>query len=178
MATGSTLISALSPKDSSPQTMLLSAVPEGLRRLADLGNYPVPRLYFSFKELTEITYGQNIEKHEETLEDGTYLSNVLQCLQWWDEVATWLALGNSDKGEYGEAQFEKQRAKYLKLLNDVLSGYAAALAESPFYAGCGSSSRPAGLELMRRYRACVDEIMQFAGDVWPGVDFLWMLRES
>ena len=84
MSTGNTL-SALSPRDSSPQTMLLSAVPEGLQRLACLGS--APRLYFSFKELAEITYGQNIETHEETLEDGTYLGNVLRCLQWWDEVA-------------------------------------------------------------------------------------------
>ena len=106
------------------------------------------------------------------------IGNVLRCLQWWDEVATWLALGNSDRIEFGEPQFEKQRAKYLKLLNEVLSGYAAALAESPTYAGCGSHSRPAGLELMRRYKACVDEIMQFAGDVWPEVDLGWLLKQA
>jgi hypothetical protein len=178
MATGNTTISAGLSQVSTIHAMLLSAVPEGLKRLAEMGDDPAPRLHFSIKELAEIAYGQNIEMHEESLGDGTYLSNVLPCLAWWGDVARALALGNSDEGEYGETQFEEQGAKYLKLLNDVFSGYAAALAESPYYAGYGSSTRPAGLELMRRYKAYIDEIMELTEDVWPGVDFLWMLRDA
>jgi hypothetical protein len=172
--------SALSSEESTIQTMLLSAAPEGLKRLAEIGKDPAPRFHFSILELADIAYGRNIETHEERLGDGTYLIDLLPCLAWWGDVTRALALGNSDEGEYGDTRFgfEEKRAVHLKLLNDVLSSYAAALAESPYYAGYGSSSRPAGLELMRRYREYVCEIGGFALEVWPGVDFGWLYRWS
>jgi hypothetical protein len=51
MATSHHVLTATSPNirssDSSPLIMLLSAVPDGLQRLADLGKHPAPRLHFS-----------------------------------------------------------------------------------------------------------------------------------
>jgi hypothetical protein len=173
MATVSATISA----GSSTQTMLLSAVPQGLQQLAECGE-DLPHIRFTLDELDVIVEGKQTESLEPLFEDGTYLRQVLPALDWWIWVADSLNLGRSMNGAFAEAEFEEQRAKLLFLLDDVLSSYTAALAEGPIYSGCRSSSYSAGLELLKRYRQFTRYVCAYAREMWPGVELGWLLKQA
>ena len=173
MATVSTIFSACS----STQAMLLSAVPQGLKRLAECGE-DLPHICFTLDELDIIVEGEHTENLEPLFEDGTYLRQVLPALDWWIWVTDSLNQGRSMNGAFAEAEFEEQRAKLLFLLDDVLSSYTAALAEGPIYSACHTNGHSAGLELMKRYRIYTRYVCAFAQDVWPAVDLGWLLNHS
>jgi hypothetical protein len=113
---------------------LMDNAPEGLKMLAEWGEDQTQLHYVSIDELDEFVEGINTPEHtDEVLLDGIYLQGVLPAVDWWIDVADALLLGRNKVGTWGEPEFNEQQAKLIALLNDVLSGYAAALAESPYY---------------------------------------------
>jgi hypothetical protein len=174
MATGNTTISA----GSSTQTMLLSALPEGLQRLAQCGSR-LPYMMFTLAELDGIVEGKDTEDLESSCADGIYLQGMLSAIDWWTDVAQDIAGGNGMKAEFDVAGLEGQKHNVTALLNDVLCSYAAAFAETPYYSDDLTSCRiPAGMELLKRYRLFTRYVCSFANEVWPSVDLGWLLKQA
>lgn len=169
MPTGT--ISTFTCQESTPHTMLTSSASEGLEYLADCGRSSkgVP---FSIFELDDIVEGKNLEKYTEEIEESCYLNFVMDSLQWWIEVSKAINYGrenDNDPKDYG--------AKRIRLLNDALSSYAAAFAES-YYHSSGSDCGPAGLELLKRYRLYTICVCEYADERWPDVDLGWLWTRS
>jgi hypothetical protein len=161
----------------SSQTMLLSALPEGLRSLVESKENP-PHLRFTVDELDKIVEGKQGEEMESSFADGFYLSYVLPALNWWIDVSESIALGRSMGGITCEPEFEGQRAKLIVLLNDALSNYAAALAEGPYFTDSISALAPAGMEFLKRYRLYTRAVCDFGQEVWPEVDLGWLSKQA
>jgi hypothetical protein len=178
MANGNTF-SALSSQNPAIQSMILSAVPEGLQRLAACGKN-LPRVCFTLDELDAIVEGNNTEDLESSCGDGFYLHSILSAINWWTNVAQDIAGGNGMEAKFVVPEYEGQKRTVIALLNDVLSSYAAAFAESPYYCSDDVSSGrvPAGMELMKRYRLFTRYVCAFAKEVWPDVNLEWLLKQA
>lgn len=152
-------------------TMLRSAVPEGVRLLASCyENLPTP---LGCPVETLDTFETTVERRAGQFACRIGITGILPCLNWWIQVAE--ALATHDPA------FEKQRVGIIPLLNDVLSSYAAAFAETERYAGADySESEPctAHLELFRRYRIFTKYLCYFADELWPDVELDWLHEQA
>jgi hypothetical protein len=178
MTTGITL-SAFSSKNPSIQSMILSAVPEGLQRLAECGER-LPRvlpMLLTIDELDAIVEGKNTEDLESSIADGLYLQNVLPAINWWLDVAQDMSGGNGMKHTLWSTAHENQKRNLIALLNDVLSSYAAAFAEAGL-SFSASPRIPAGMEMLKRYRLFTRYVCAFAKEVWPEVELGWLLKQA
>ncbi len=73
--------------------------------------------------------------------------------------------------------YEDKKRNLIALLNDVLSCYAAAFAESGL--SLSASDRiPAGMEMLKRYRLFTRYVCAFAKEVWPNVDLGWLFKQA
>jgi hypothetical protein len=175
MFTGNTISARLS-KDSSPQTMILSAVPEGLQRLAECGER-LPHICFTVEELDAIVESKDTEDLESSCADGIYLQSMLPAIKWWLDVAQDMAGGNGMKHDFWTPVYEDQKHNLLALLNDVLSSYAAAFAEARL-SFSALPKIPAGMEMLKRYRLFTRYVCDFAKEVWPEVELGWLLKQA
>jgi hypothetical protein len=173
--TGNTFSARLS-EDSSPETMILSALPEGLQRLADCGAR-LPHMTFTVDELDGIIEGRDTEALESSCADGCYLDAVLPTIDWWLDVASDMVGGNGMEHDFSMPGYEDQKQNLTTLLHDVLSSYAAAVAESGL-SFSASDRIPAGMEMLKRYRLFTRYVCSFAQEVWPGVDLGWLLKQA
>jgi hypothetical protein len=165
---------SLEPNSSAVRAMLLSAIPLGVELLSRCEKISGPLYYWwSRNDLNEISEGKNLNKYSEMLEEGTYLESVLPAVQWWIHVMSALNWGMDSVVLY--PLYEKQRKTIMTLLNDVLSGYSAALSESGEFSGWKSMERPAAVELIRRYQLYINGICNLARDLWPAVDLDWLI---
>jgi hypothetical protein len=175
MATGNTL-SAFSSQNLSIQSMILSAVPEGLQCLAECAGR-LPHMTFTVDELDAIVEGKDTEDLESSCADGCYLGAVLPAIDWWLDVAQDIASGNGMKQDHCTPAYEEQKHNLLALLNEVLSSYAAAFAEAGL-SFTDSLRIPAGMEMLRRYRLFTRYVCAFAKEVWPEVELGWLLKQA
>jgi hypothetical protein len=175
MATENT-ISAFSSQNPSIQSMILSAVPEGLQRLAECGER-LPHICFTVDELDAIVEGKDTEKLESSCADGIYLQDMLPAINWWLDVAQDIAGGNGMKHDFWMPAHEDQKHNLLALLNDLLSSYAAAFAEAGL-SFSASPRIPAGMEMLKRYRLFTRYVCAFAKEVWPEVELGWLLKQA
>jgi hypothetical protein len=175
MATGNTL-SAFSSQNPDIQSMILSAVPEGLQRLASCSER-LPWTCFTVDELDAIVEGKDTEDLESSIADGIYLQGVLPAIKWWLDVAQDMAGGNGMKHDFCISAYEDQKQNLLALLNDVLSSYAAAFAEAGL-SFSASDRIPAGMEMLKRYRLFTRYACAFAQEVWPEVELGWLLKQA
>jgi hypothetical protein len=175
MATGTTF-SAFSSQKPEIQSMMLSAVPEGLQRLAECGER-LPRICFTVDELDAIVEGKDTEELESSCADGIYLQGMLPAIKWWLDVAQDMAGGNGMKHDFCTPAYQDQKHYLLALLNDVLSGYAAAFAEAGL-SFSASPRIPAGMEMLKRYRLFTRYACAFAQEVWPEVELGWLLKQA
>jgi hypothetical protein len=168
--------SAPPSNDSSPHTMIMSAVPEGLQRLAECAER-LPHMSFTVDELDGIIEGRDTEALESSCADGCYLDAVLPSIDWWLDVAGDMVGGNGMEHDFSMPGYEDQKQNLTALLHDVLSSYAAAVAESGL--SMSASNRiPAGMEMLRRYRLFTRYVCSFAQEVWPEVDLGWLLKQA
>jgi hypothetical protein len=154
--------------------MLLSAVPYGLKTLAELSE-DTPIFCFSASGLDEMLLeDENIEGLENDISDGLYFGNILPAIQWWIDVSKALTIGRGDALDLYKPEFKEHRANLITLVNDALSAYAAALAEAAEFSDKSSCRAPASIELLKRYRLFTWYVRSFAREVWPGVDLGWL----
>jgi hypothetical protein len=175
MATGTT-ISAFSSQNLEIQSMIISAIPEGLQRLAATGK-PSSNIMFTIGELDAIVEGKGTEDLESSVADGIYLQGMLPAIKWWLDVAQDMAGGNGMKHDFWTPAYGDQKRNLIALLNDVLSSYAAAFAEAGL-SFPGSPRIPAGMEMLKRYRLFTRYVCAFAKEVWPEVELGWLLKQA
>ena len=120
VSTGNTFSAARLSENSSPQTMIMSAVPEGLQCLAECGER-LPHMTFTVDELDGIIEGRDTEALESSCADGCYLDAVLPSIDWWLDVAGDMVGGNGMEHDFSMPGYEVQKQNLTSLLHDVLS---------------------------------------------------------
>ncbi len=156
--------------------MILSAIPEGLQRLSECGRL-LPSICFTVDELDAIVEGRQAEYFEADYADGNYLDCILPAIDWWMYVASVVAGGNGMEHNRWTTAYEDKKRNLIALLNDVLSCYAAAFAESGL--SLSASDRiPAGMEMLKRYRLFTRYVCAFAKEVWSNVDLGWLFKQA
>lgn len=174
MTTGNTTLSA----GSSTQTMLLSATPMGIKLLAELSEHP-EIFPFSGPELDDMLEDEDTEVLEGSISDGCYIPSFLSAIEWWIDVSKAIAIGRGELlPDLYNPEFKEHRAKLIFLLNDTLSSYAAALAEQAEFSDESWSWAPASIELLKRYRRYTQYVCSFAQEMWPSVNFGWLLDRA
>lgn len=178
MSTEKTTISALSSLDPSIQAMLISATPRVITELADCGNYR-PTLCLPVDLLDEIIEGKADTKSlEDDFLSGCYLHEILPSLDWWMDISNTISHGRFDRSTNVQTVFDKHKDRLIELLNDALCQYTSALAESNNFRDRDSDEAPASIELLKRYRLYTRAVCAFAKEVWPEVEFGWLLKQA
>ena len=176
MTTGNTF-SAFSSQNPSIQSMLISATPTGIKELADCGKSR-PTFHLPLDVLDKIVEGKaNTKELEEEFSYGYYMHEILPSLVWWINVSQALSLRRFDGPSHIQPVFDKHKDKLIKVLNDALSQYALALAETNEYRGVHPEGAPASIELIKRYRLYTRAVCAVAQKVWPAVDLDWLLKQ-
>lgn len=109
---------------------------------------------------------------------GCYLHSILPALDWWIDISKAFSLGSHTGSAGHDRRFEKNKAKLLKLLNDALCSYTAALSETGDFSEPLSLRTPAALELLKRYRLYTRAVCATAQKIWPNVDLGWLLKQA
>jgi hypothetical protein len=170
--------------------MLRSAVPYFIAKLLEYSNNP-PSLCFSVDTLDGIVAGKSDTKSVEEgfkndyyldgrgFKGAQYLVEILPSLGWWVKVTMALSYSGyaQDLLDF-EPVFEREKTKLLELLSDVLSSFAAALAENTSFSNSSSKLAPASIELLKRYRLYTRAVCDVAEEAWPIVDLDWLLKQA
>jgi hypothetical protein len=141
-----------------------------------------PTLTIPVEHLDEIVAGtyDNVQELEAGFAEGHYLHAFLPALEWWIDVSKALTVANVINlvNEEPFAAETKQDPGLVKLLNDALSIYAAALGEAPEFSGAYYRPMPATMEFLRRYRMYTRAVCAFAQQVWPNMDLGRLLEQE
>ncbi|WP_158792449.1 hypothetical protein [Granulicella sp. L60] len=136
-----------------------------------------PTLTISVEDLDAIYEGRYKYARglEEDLLDGRYFNEMLPAVGWWVEVTQ--ALSRARFAD-NDTVFDRRKNLLLKLLDDVLSTYAAALAEGNSFCDTQPEGSPASIKFMRTYRMFTRAVCALAREIFPNVDLHWLLKQA
>jgi hypothetical protein len=155
---------------------LLSAVPEGMQRLAACIQSVPEDFCLTAQALDEIAEGKHTEIHIGRVCDGLYLQYMLPQINWWVQVAEALTFGGTMKGVYADPAYKEMRTELLSLLNATFSSYTAAIAATQYYSDSDDST--VHFDLLKRYRMLTKFVCSWAKQLWPKVDLDWLYGQA
>lgn len=145
---------------------------QGLERLQDAVDERA-RFPLTVQSLDEIVEGTNLERHAERLADGTYLSSLLDVINWWRGVEHALVYGRNSDIICPAPEFQSDFASMLRLRRIVFEGFMAA-DESTWHYLDGEDELTAGFELLKNYRIYTRFVVDLAKKIWPEVNLEWL----
>jgi hypothetical protein len=138
-------------------------------------------LCFDPYDLDDIVAGRNLERHAETLQDGTYWSDFLPYLNWWIQIAEALSYGrgSGNRWESSDAVLTEFKAKVVAMVGQVLTLYPDAIKTAALGETAEPETEPESrqLEMFKRYRELTICVRDFAPKVWPELNFQWLWEQ-